>query len=456
MDRLTQERSLAGPMILCPAHFRFVLWVALIALGLGADSGCAPATNTQTSAQAGRMQPLLSMMSRDSGPSGDFERDVLTPFVARLGYRFLYLPTFESDNERVDSYRQLFQERSPQPDLLEIDIIWPAIFNNDLLDLKPYLGHDIDSFPAEVLHAFTVGGQLLAVPVYMDTGLLYYRSDLLKKYRFSKPPATWDELEHMAAVIQRGERDAGKKDFWGFIWQGGSSEALTCDAFEWFGSQGAGHILEPDGTVRVYNRNAFRALQRAASWIGTVTPPGVVGYSEDDVLNMWEAGHAAFMRSWAYAYGSVSQSRLLEGRFGVTSVPGGSSGVVRALGGAGIAISRYSEHRAEAVAALRYLISAPVQEERAKRAGSMPTRWSLQNRADVMANTPFHGTLTGQVMTGVLARPSVLAGKSYDQVSRAYFEAVHSVLTHQSDPSEALARLEKRLVQITGFRAVRD
>ena len=73
-----------------------------------------------------------------------------------------------------------------------------------------------------------------------------------------------------------------------------------------------------------------------------------------------------------------------------------------------------------------------------------------------MVNTPFHGPLAGQVMAGVLARPSALAGKSYDQVSRAYFEAVYSVLTRQSTPAEALAGLEKQLVQITGFRAVRD
>ena len=396
------------------------------------------------------------MMSLTGGPDSKFEHDTLTSFVNQRGYRFQYLPAFESASDRIGSYQQLFRKRSPQPDLLEIDIIWPAIFADDLLDLKPYLGHDVESFPSEILKAFTVDGRLLAVPVYMDTGLLYYRSDLLKKYHFAKPPETWDELEHMAGVIQHGERDAGNKDFWGFVWQGDASEALTCDAFEWFSSQGGGHILEADRTIRVYNRNALRALQRTASWVGSITPPGVIGYTEDDSSNIWESGHAAFMRSWGSMYGPVAQSRSLRGRFGIASVPGGSSGKVRTLGGAGIAVSRYSEHREEALAALLYLISSPVQAERTRQAGSVPTRWSLQNRADIMMHTPFHGSLTGQVMTGVLARPSALAGKSYDHVSRAYFEAIHSVLTHQSTPSDALARLEKQLVQITGFRAVRD
>jgi trehalose/maltose transport system substrate-binding protein len=36
-------------------------------------------------------------------------------------------------------------------------------------------------------------------------------------------------------------------------------------------------------------------------------------------------------------------------------------------------------------------------------------------------------------------------------VSKAYADAVHSVLTHQSNAPAAAAKLEKELVQITGF-----
>jgi trehalose/maltose transport system substrate-binding protein len=438
----------------CQVNLRFFLWIAL---ALSIHCGCVSVKRSEEAHWAGKTRHPLTMMSLGDGPSDEFERNTLTSFVDKLGYRFLYLPAFESMSDRINSYQQLFRERSPQPDLLEIDIIWPAIFANDLVDLKPYLGHDTESFPSEVLNAYTVNGRLLAVPVYIDTGLLYYRSDLLKKYRFAKPPETWDELEHMANVIQRGERSEGKKNFWGFVWQGDPSEALTCDAFEWFSSQGAGQILEADRTIRVYNRNALRALERAVSWIGTITPSGVIGYTEDDSANVWGSGHAAFLRSWASMYSSTLQSNSLQGHFGVGIVPGGSSSSkVRTLGGAGIAVSRYSEHREEAIAALRYLISSPVQAERAKQLGSVPTRQELQSRADIMMNTPFRGLMAGQTMTGVLARPSTLAGKSYDQVSHAYFEAVHSVLTRQSAPADALAKLERQLVAITGFRAVRD
>jgi hypothetical protein len=52
----------------------------------------------------------------------------------------------------------------------------------------------------------------------------------------------------------------------------------------------------------------------------------------------------------------------------------------------------------------------------------------------------------------VVARPSVVAGAKYEVVTRAYIEALHSVLTRKKEPSSAAADLETRLTEITGFR----
>lgn len=418
--------------------------------------GClSPLAQSNAPSASDAEQPSLSIMSQVDGPNSEFETKTLGPFVGKQGFQLRYIPSFESVNDRLEIYRQLLRDHSPQPDIFEIDIIWPSILADDLVDLKPYLGADIGAFPPELLKAFTVGGRLVAIPLYMDTSLLYYRADLLKKYGFPRPPETWDELEKMAKVIQSGERRAGKKDFWGYVWQGRAYEGLTCDALEWQISAGGGPILNEDRTVSVCNRNAIGALDRAASWVGTISPPGVVAYDEYDSFNVWQSGNAAFMRHWGYIYASArKESCPVRNCFGVAMLPGGMGGRYRALGGKAVAVSRYSEHRDEAIATLRYLTSAGTQRIRAGQIGSVPTNSLLQQSAAVMEKTPFHGPLAGQVMTDVVARPSVIAGKSYDAVSRAYFEAVHSALTHQANPQEALAKLEKQLVQITGFRAV--
>ena len=52
---------------------------------------------------------------------------------------------------------------------------------------------------------------------------------------------------------------------------------------------------------------------------------------------------------------------------------------------------------------------------------------------------------------GLVSRPSPAAGRKYEDVSKAYIRAVHSVLTREKIPSAAAADLEKELVEITGF-----
>ena len=67
----------------------------------------------------------------------------------------------------------------------------------------------------------------MAIPYQVNVGALEYRRDLLRKYGYDRPPKTWNELERMAKRIQAGERAEGKKDFWGYVWQGMAGEALT-------------------------------------------------------------------------------------------------------------------------------------------------------------------------------------------------------------------------------------
>jgi trehalose/maltose transport system substrate-binding protein len=52
----------------------------------------------------------------------------------------------------------------------------------------------------------------------------------------------------------------------------------------------------------------------------------------------------------------------------------------------------------------------------------------------------------------MVSRPSAVSGKKYEDVTEAYFRAVHSVLTGEKSAPEAAAALESELVRITGFK----
>ena len=90
------------------------------------------------------------------------------------------------------------------------DAAYPPTWQRIQIYPNPMLGSEMANFFPAIVQNNTVDGKLVAVPYYTDAGLLYYRKDLLQKYGFSAPPATWAELEQQAKTIQDGIRLAAE------------------------------------------------------------------------------------------------------------------------------------------------------------------------------------------------------------------------------------------------------
>src|SRR5207244_1567487 len=84
------------------------------------------------------------------------------------------------------------------------------------------------------------------IPWYVDTRVLFYRTDLLEQVGFKSAPRTWDELKTAARLLTRDLDKDGKIDHYGitlpirgwsvflpFVWQnGGDVLHPTSPAFE--------------------------------------------------------------------------------------------------------------------------------------------------------------------------------------------------------------------------------
>jgi len=341
-------------------------------------------------------------------------------------------------------------------DLLNIDLIWAPILEPDLIDLQPYLAAEISLLEPQLVASYTVNGKLVAVPFNVPLGALEYRTDLLSEYGYDHPPKTWNELESMAERIQKGERAKGTKDFWGYVWQGADGEALTCNALEWQVSAGGGRIIEQDRTISVNNPAAIGAWLRAKSWIGRISPPSVVSYRELDSMLVFDSGKAAFNRIWFLTPMTKSgQARQVGWRSfrvpvvktGYSKMPGGVGGSAGTLGGTGTAVSSHSAHRQEAIALLRFQLRALMQAGEKDSVSGAPVQTEFSDSQSTS------DPRVSPVVANIVARPSAATGSAYKQVSRAYIDAVHAVLTGQKGAREAAAELEKQLIEITRFSA---
>jgi trehalose/maltose transport system substrate-binding protein len=377
----------------------------------------------------------------------------LQQFTKQTGIRVEIMPAPEVAVDQLQTWRNLLESGTKVPDVYGVDVIWPGILADNLLDLRAYVPEqEIAVHFPELVNNNTVNGRLVALPYTLGEGLLFYRVDLLQKYGYNAPPKTWEELEQMAKQIQAGERARGDRDFWGYVWQGAPSEALTCNALEWQVAEGGGTILEENGRITVNNPASIRAWERAARWIGSISPPGTTAYKEWDAFNIWQAGKAAFMRNWPNAYVAArAENSPTKDRFDIAPLPSGRAGSATTLGGQGYGVSRHSLHPREAAMLVRFLTSRNEEARRCRKSANPPTIPELYQDPDVLARNPYFSKVL-LAFRHAAVRPSRQAGKVYPEVSRAYFEAVNSVLNHNKSASQAASDLHQQLTQILARR----
>lgn len=376
---------------------------------------------------------------------------LVKPWEEKTGNKVTLVPMPASTTDQFGQYRLWLAAGNADIDLYQTDVIWAPQLADHFVDLSA-AAKDLapQHFPS-IIQSQTVNGKLVALPIFTDAPALYYRQDLLDKYG-KQPPKTWDELAATAKEIQDKEREAGAKDLWGFVWQGNAYEGLTCDALEWVKSHGGGQIVEPDGTISINNPNAVKALETAKSWVGTISPEGVLSYQEEEARGLWQSGNAVFMRNWPYAYtlGNGDDSKV-KGKFGVITLPVGGEGNTSAatLGGWNVAVSKYSNKQEAAISLALYLAGPEAQKQRAIAESNLPTIVSLYDDADIAKAQPIIPQWKN-VFLNAVPRPSAPTLGKYNEVSSKFWSAVHDTLSGNGSAADNLAKLEADLTDLKG------
>ena len=371
-------------------------------------------------------------------------------WAAKTGHRVVVADMPYRVEDQLAFYLQLLGEGASDLDVFQIDVLWSGLLAEHFIDLAPHArGAETRHLPAFIENN-TVDGKLVALPWFLDGGLLYYRKDLLAKHG-ARVPETWAELTETARRIQAAERAAGNAGMWGFVWQGKSYEGLTCNALEWIASHGGGTVVDASGKVTIDNPGAVRALELAASWIGTISPRGVLAYGEEEVRAFFESGNAVFMRNWPYAWTMSQGDRNLRDKVGVAPLPKDGQRGQRAstLGGSSLAVSRYSNHPELAAELVLYMAGAEEQRGRASEYLFNPTIPALYQDPELLRAQPVLEVFF-EAFQHAVARPSSQARMHYSQVSEAFSRAVHEVLSGKARARARMRALARELERIKG------
>ena len=390
----------------------------------------------------------INMVSGATGGDLAFDQAKFADFAKETGINVKIVPMPSSTTDQFGQYKLWLAAGNADIDIYQTDVIWAPQLADQLVDLTDAAKDVVkDHFPS-IIQSQTVNGKLVAIPVFTDAPALYYRKDLLDKYKLAAPK-TWDEMAKDAKTVMDGEKNA---DLQGFVFQGNAYEGLTCDALEWVKSNGGGQIVEPDGKISINNPKAAEAIERAKGWVGSISPKGVLAYQEEESRGVWQTGKSVFMRNWPYAYalGNKDDSAV-KGKFDVVPLPAGGEGGSSAatLGGWNLAVSKYSKHQAEAIKAIMFLASAKIQKANAIEQTHLPTVVSVYDDADVKAKQPVL-VKWKDVFLAAVPRPSAPTKTKYNEVSNLFWTAVHDSLSGNGSAKDNLANLEAKLTELKG------
>jgi trehalose/maltose transport system substrate-binding protein len=366
-------------------------------------------------------------------------------FTKDTGIKVSVVPHPAASDQAYSQLARAFSSKSSSIDVAMIDVVWPGAFAPYLVNLKPKLGKQAKLHLGSIVANDTIKGKLVAMPWFGDYGILYYRTDLLKKYGYSAPPKTWADLFKMAKKIQDGEQKSNP-NFAGFVFQGNAYEGLTCNALEWIASAGGGHIID-GGKVTIDNTKARQILDAMRVQIGKVTPRGVTSYQEDQTEHAFDNGDAAFARNWPYQYGiGAGAGSKVKGKFSVTVLPHGTSGgSVGTVGGWQLAVSKFSKHKAATIEFVRYMTSPAVEKFDAITNSNVPTIVSVaKNKAVVKAN-PYLKPAIASVPR--VTRPAKFLGTKYNEASKVVYQGINQIL-NGSPANSVLPQIKSRLQQI--------
>ncbi len=346
-----------------------------------------------------------------------------------------------------DMLTQKLKNRSTDVDVFLMDVIWPPEFAAAgwAMPLDDIF-KDREEFLEGTILANTYKGRIYGIPLFIDSGVLYYRKDLLERYGYS-PPRTWEEMVAQAERIVEEERKRGV-EIYGFSGQFKQYEGLVCDMMEYILSNG-GYLVE-DGRVGIAEEEALEAVRFVRDRIiGKVAPRGVLTYQEPESLDLFVQGKAVFHRNWPYAWNVANnpERSRIAGKVGIAVLPhfeGGRS--FSALGGWQVGISRFSRNREEAVRFAIFLTSERVQKILALKAGRAPTRKTLYNDPEVLKANPHFATMKDVFLTAY-PRPRSPLYPAISNILQRYFSRVISDPSSdiRAEAQEAAREIERVL-----------
>ena len=335
------------------------------------------------------------------------------------------------------------------PDLAQMGNTWIPEFVavRGLADLTPFAqssrtidGHD--DFPG-IWATNVVDGVLYGIPWYVDTRVLFYRSDVLAAVGYPQGPRTWSQWLDAMTRIQREHRCR-----FGILMPTNEFEPIEVLAM----SNGSS-FLDASGTHGAFEEPPFR--DAFGFYVGMFHSGFAPVVSNTQVANLYQQfaqGEFAMHITGPWNVGEFKR-RLppeMEGKWSTAPLPARDASQptgISMAGGSSLVVFRASRHKEAARKLIEFLSVSARQVRFFELTGDLPARRSAW-LAPALARDPYFPAFREQ-LERVQPFPKV---PEWEQIATSIFQHGEAAVRRASTPAEALTDLDRTANDILAKR----
>jgi multiple sugar transport system substrate-binding protein len=195
----------------------------------------------------------------------------------------------------------------------------------DLSALDKKIEKEQGAFFPSVKAPITFQGKQYAIPLWVESQVLYYRKDMLKAAGFNHPPQTWDEFRKIA----KATTDASKGIYGAGLGYGRGN--IDC---EWLtrviiASFGGSEVSKDGKKVTIYSPGTLKAAKFISDLflVDKSTPPSSLGWDDSGNNKAYLSGQAAMIFNVGTVLAAMKNDNPdLYAKTGIAMVPAGPKG----------------------------------------------------------------------------------------------------------------------------------
>jgi multiple sugar transport system substrate-binding protein len=324
------------------------------------------------------------------------------------------------------------------PDVAMVGSTWMGEFAGlDALDPTP-AAIDRSAFFEGAQKTTEVNGTSYGIPWYVETRVLFYRSDLAKKAGFDRAPTDQAGLKEMAKAMQT---KAGAK--WGIGLQaGGTGSWQTLMPFAW--SDGA-DLTKDNG--KAYNFDSPQIVDAAKCYqsfftdgISDKAAPATPTTEPD-----FASGKVPMFISGPWMMSAVEKvgGAGFKDKYNVAPIPAGSAGSSSFVGGSNLAVFKNTQNRDASWKFVQWLADPDVQATWYGLSTDLPSVKSAWDAPDLKGDEKL--AVFGKQLETAKAPPSF---PTWEQVVTSFDTELEKVTKQGADPSTSMATVQQNAESI--------